>query len=95
MSNMSLLTISDYYIYSHDKMMKEKMKTRQRYGMGIGGCNRSGKSGGLSTMLRPGLKCAGLESKFGQGPRPCGWSGIGWSCLCQGYRRGVCFGVPS
>ena len=28
----------------------------------------AGKGGGLSTTLRPGLKCGGLESKFGQGP---------------------------
>ena len=40
MSNLPLLTISDYYIYSHDKMMKGKIETGQGYGMGIGGCNR-------------------------------------------------------
>ena len=39
MSNLPLLIISDYYNYSHNKMMKEKMETRQGYGMGIGGCN--------------------------------------------------------
>ena len=39
-SNLPLLTISDYYIYSHDKMIKGKMETGQGYGMGIGGCNR-------------------------------------------------------
>ena len=39
-SNPPLLIIGDYYNYSHDKMMKEKMETEQRYGMGIGGCNR-------------------------------------------------------
>ena len=38
-SNLPLLTISDYYIYSHDKMMKGKMETGQGYGMGIGGCD--------------------------------------------------------
>ena len=53
------------------------------------------KGGGLSTILRPGLKCGGLESKFGRGPGPCDRSGMGWSCLCLGYKRGVCFGVPS
>ena len=37
----------------------------------------------------------GLESKFGRGPRPLYMSGNGWSCLCLGYKRGVCFGVPS
>ena len=40
MSNLPLLTISDYYIYSHDKMMKGKMETGQGYGMDIGRCNR-------------------------------------------------------
>ena len=50
---------------------------------------------GLSTILRLGLKCGGLESKFGRGPRPRDRSGMGWSRLCLGYKRGVCFGVPS
>ena len=27
----------------------------------------AGKGGGLSTILIPGLKCGGLESKFGRG----------------------------
>ena len=40
MSNMSLLIIGDYYNYSQNKMMKEKMETGQGYGMGIGGCKR-------------------------------------------------------
>ena len=40
MSNLPLLTIGDYYNYSHDKIMKEKIETGQGYGMGIGGCNR-------------------------------------------------------
>ena len=39
MSNLSLLTIGDYYNYSHDKNDERKMETRQGYGMGIGGCN--------------------------------------------------------
>ena len=39
MSNLSLLTIGDYY-YSHNKRMKEKMETVQGYDMGIGGYNR-------------------------------------------------------
>ena len=38
MSNLSLLTIGDYY-YSHNKKMKGKMETTHGYGMGIGGCN--------------------------------------------------------
>jgi hypothetical protein len=40
--------------------------------------------GGLSTTLRPGLKCGSLESKFGQGPRTRDRSGTGWSRLCLG-----------
>ena len=55
----------------------------------------AGKYGGLSTMLRPGLKCGGLESKLRRGAGPCDRSGMGWSCLCLWYKWGVCFGVPS
>ena len=51
--------------------------------------------GGVSTALSLGLRSEGLESKFGQGPRPHDRSGIGWSCLRLRYKRGVCFGVPS
>ena len=40
MSKLPLLTIDDYYNYSYDTMMKEKMKIGQGYGMGSGGCNR-------------------------------------------------------
>jgi hypothetical protein len=47
--------------------------------------------GGISTTLRPDLKGGGLESKFGQGPRPLDRSGMGWYCLCLGYKRDVCF----
>ena len=36
---MPLLTIGDYYNYSHDKNDKRKIETGQGYGMGIGGCN--------------------------------------------------------
>ena len=39
MSNLPLLIISDYYIYSHDKIMKGKMETGQGYRMGYGGCD--------------------------------------------------------
>jgi hypothetical protein len=56
---------------------------------------KAGKGGGLSTALRPGLKCEGLESKFRRGPGPLCRSGMSWSCLYLGYKRGVCFGVPS
>ena len=54
-----------------------------------------GDGGGLSTTLSLGLRCGGLESKFGRGPGPRDKSGIGWSCLCLGYKQDVCFGVPS
>ena len=51
--------------------------------------------GGPSTALSPGLRSGGLESKFGRGPGPCDRRVVGWFCLCLGYKRGVCFGVPS
>ena len=54
-----------------------------------------GDGGGLSTALSPVLKSGGLESKFGRGPRPIDRRVMGWSCLCLGYKQGVCFGVPS
>ena len=37
-SNLSLLTLGDYYYHSYDKMVKEKIETGQGYGTGIGGC---------------------------------------------------------
>ena len=55
----------------------------------------AGKGGGLSTILRPGLKCGGLESKFERRPGPLDRSRMGWSCFYLGYKQGVCFGVPS
>ena len=39
-SNLPLLTIGDYYNFSHDKIMKRKTETGQGYGMGIGECNK-------------------------------------------------------
>jgi hypothetical protein len=52
--------------------------------------------GGLSTTLRSGLKCGGLESKFRRGPGTFNRSGTGWSCLCLGCKHGVCFsGYPA
>ena len=39
MSNLSLLTIDDYYNYSHDKKDERKMESGQEYGICIGGCN--------------------------------------------------------
>ena len=35
MSNLPLLTIGDYYNYSHDKNDERKIETRQGYGMGL------------------------------------------------------------
>ena len=54
-----------------------------------------GDGGGLSTVLSLGLRSGGLESKFGQGLGPLDRRVVGWSCLCLGYKRGVCFRVPS
>ena len=51
--------------------------------------------GGLSTALSPKLRSGGLESKFERGPRPLDKRVVGWFCLCLGYKRDVCFGVPS
>ena len=39
MSNLPLLTIGDYYNYSHDKNDERKIETGHGYGMGIGLCN--------------------------------------------------------
>ena len=54
-----------------------------------------GDGGGLSTALSLGFRSGGLESKFGRGPGPLDRRMVGWSYLCLGYKRGVCFGVPS
>jgi hypothetical protein len=43
----------------------------------------AGIGGGLSTTLRPDLKCGGLESKFGRGPGTRDRSGAGWP-----YKKG-------
>ena len=51
--------------------------------------------GGPSTALSPRLRGKGLESKFGRGPGPYDRRVVGWSCLCLGYKWGVCFGVSS
>ena len=47
--------------------------------------------GGPCTALSLGLRGGGLESKFGQGPRTRDRRVVGWSSLCLGYKRGVCF----
>ena len=47
--------------------------------------------GGPCTALSLGLRSGGLESKFGRGPRPHDRRVMGWSCLCLGYKRGMCF----
>ena len=74
-------------------------KARYALVMGSGsfwtGWLKAGKGGGLSTILRSSLKCGGLEFKFGRGPGPLDRSGVGWSRLCLGYKRGVCFRVLS
>ena len=56
---------------------------------------RGGVGGGLSTTLSSGLRCGGLESKFGRGPGPLDRRVMGWSYLCLGYKRDVCFWVSS
>ena len=43
----------------------------------------------------PGTHEWGLESKFGRGPGPLDRRVVGWSYLCLGYKRAMCFGVPS
>jgi hypothetical protein len=56
---------------------------KARYSLVVGfGCFRTNgleteKGGGLSTAMRPGLRCGGLESKFGRGPGPLDMSGMG------------------
>ena len=52
-------------------------------------------SGCPCTVLSPGLRGGGLESKFGRGPGPRDRRVVGWSCLCLGYKRGVYFRVPN
>ena len=49
--------------------------------------------GGLSNALSPGLRSGGLESKFEHEPRPRDRRVMGWSCLCLGYKQGMCFRV--
>ena len=40
-------------------------------------------------------RVGGLESKLGRGSGAFDRRGMGWSRLCLGHRRGVCFRVPS
>ena len=47
--------------------------------------------GGPCTALSPGLRGGGLESQFGRGPGHPDKRVMGWSCLCLGYKRGMCF----
>ena len=54
-----------------------------------------GNGGGLSTTLSLGLRCGGLDSKFGRRPGPLDRRVVGWFYLCLGYKRGVCFEIPS
>ena len=53
---------------------------------------RGGDGVGLSTALSPRLRSGGLESKFGQGPRPRHRRVVGWSYLCLGYKQGTQLG---
>ena len=50
-----------------------------------------GDGGGPCTALSSGLRSGGLEYKFGREPGPHDRRVMGWSCLCLGYKRGVCF----
>ena len=47
--------------------------------------------GGPCIALSLGLRGWGLEFQFGRGPGPHDRRVVGWSCLCPGYKRGVCF----
>ena len=47
--------------------------------------------GGPCTTLSLGLRSGGLESKFRWGPGHLDRRVMGWSCLCMGQKRGVCF----
>ena len=57
--------------------------------------SRGGDGGGLSTTLSLGLRSRGFESKFRREPRSLDRRVVDWSCLCLGYKRGVCFEVPN
>ena len=49
----------------------------------------AGKGRGLCTILRLGLKCGGLESKFGWGPGPV--TGVEWvGLVCAWSTNGAC-----
>ena len=50
-----------------------------------------GDGGGPCTALSLGVRSGGLESKFGRRPGPHDKRVMGWSCLCLGYKRGLCF----
>ena len=54
-----------------------------------------GDGGGPCTVLSSGLRSGGLESKFERRPAPRDKRVVGWSCLCLGYKQGVCFGYPA
>ena len=54
-----------------------------------------GDGGGLSTTLSPGLRCRGLESKFGRRPGPLDRRVVGWSCLCLGTSGACVLGYPA
>ena len=55
----------------------------------------AGKGGGLSTILRQGLRCCGLESKFGRDLDPV--TGVEWiGLVCAWGTNGACVsGYPA
>ena len=54
-----------------------------------------GDGGGLSIALSPGLRSGAWSPSLDGDLGPRDMRVMGWSCLCLGYKRGVCFGVPS
>ena len=50
-----------------------------------------GNGAGLSTVLSPGLRSGGLESKFGRGPGHPGWESDGLVLLVPGVQAGRVF----
>ena len=54
-----------------------------------------GDGGGLGTTPSLGLRCGGLESKFGRGPGPLDRRVVGWHCLFLGTSRACVSGYPT
>ena len=51
--------------------------------------------GGPCAALSPGLKCGGLESRFGRGPRPHDRRVVGWSLVPRVQAGHVFSGYPA